>query len=281
MPSLPTTGTSVESSRSACNRATTVREMPAGVAALAPPVTAPLITVTSGERANSASMNALAEADSTAMNEIRASPIISVDAVAAVRSGLRMTISRASAPGRRRPCATGSPAAPASGRATSGPASLTPISVNAAPASNRKSTLVATVSRTTPMPAATSAAPTDARAADPRRPRATGTSRSAASGAARLARRVGASADSSMTTTPASREQTTVRGDTTSTWPRTSPEIALELTNARSAAATPTPMPSPASDAAAPTIVASSHTRRRSWLGSAPRQRNSASSRVR
>ena len=52
-------------------------------------VVPPLITLKAGVRATSASRNALVEAASTVTKPTRASPIISADAVAAVRSGMR------------------------------------------------------------------------------------------------------------------------------------------------------------------------------------------------
>ena len=67
-----------------------------------------------------------AEAANTVISETRATPIISADAVADVRRGLRIAFSRASVPAMPRTRGSGAPTTRVNRRAMTGPSNVTP-----------------------------------------------------------------------------------------------------------------------------------------------------------
>ncbi len=80
---------------------------------------------------------AFTDAPSTVNAATTATPIISADAVAAVRRGLRIALRRARRPARPRSTAIGAPITAAAGRATTGPSSTKPIRVTSVPRPTR------------------------------------------------------------------------------------------------------------------------------------------------
>ena len=86
-----------------------------------------------------------------------ARPIMSAEAVLAVRSGLRVALRWARRPGVRKIGAIGRPRVPATGTATTGLSWATPMNTARAPSASRPT--MATVSSATQRPATTSALP--------------------------------------------------------------------------------------------------------------------------
>ena len=136
-------------------------------------------------------------------------PIISADAVAAVRRGERTALRRARTPGMRRNRAIGAPITELAGRAATGPTATTPAAVSSAPsAAPPRAPLDAPVT-TRKTPPASIAEPATRRHRDDAE-RSTATSRSAASGATREARTAGARDASSVIRIPTSGAMTSV-----------------------------------------------------------------------
>ena len=111
-------------------------------------------------------------------------PIISADAVAAVRRGERMALRRARAPGMRRNREIGAPITELAGRATTGPMATTPAAVSNAPRAAWPSAPLEAPVTTMKTPPASVAEPATRRHRDDAE-RSTATSRNAASGATR------------------------------------------------------------------------------------------------
>ena len=156
------------------------------------------------------------DAANTVTNATRPTPIISADAVAAVRRGLRTAFSRASEPATPRRRVSGRPNAWQIGPATAGPRTARARKPTSAPSPRTRNP-----SPPCRAPRVTSAAAT-ARPTAPAiaRPmvlvvRSTSRSRSAASGEMVAARRPGIAADTVVTTTPTRTATTMVRAATT------------------------------------------------------------------
>ena len=161
------------------------------------------------ELSTDALIDALVDAANTVMNATRPTPIISADAVAALRRGLRAAFSRATVPAIPRRRGSGAPSTLVNGRASTGPSTATPTNTSSAPrptgaiappdrpmAMNAAPTTVTTV----PMTARRTEVPV----------RSTDTSRMAAIGATLAARRAGMYAASTVTTVPTTIEITIV-----------------------------------------------------------------------
>ena len=80
-----------------------------------------------------ASIDDRADVANTEISTTRATPIISADAVAAVRFGLRAALSRASTPVIPRNAATGAPTSRTKRGPTTGPSTTTPANTARAP----------------------------------------------------------------------------------------------------------------------------------------------------
>ena len=145
-----------------------------------------------------------AEAANTVMNPTSATPIISDDAVRAVRFGLRKALRVASSPLSPR-IRSGRPNTDATGRASTGPRTDTPTNVVSAPTPTSASSPPRPASSAA-TPAAVITEPATARRAEPAE-RSTLTSRSAAIGAILAARRAGSHADPTVTTTPTANDR--------------------------------------------------------------------------
>src|SRR5918996_894469 len=212
-----------------------------------------------GGRWGPADVDALAEAPKTATNTTRPRPIISADAVAAVRRGLRIAFSRASLPGT--PSArTGTPIVAATGLAISGVSIAMPMNVNATPAPTSWSALSGVPNSPytrRPTPTASTMAPLTSRNRSDR-PGRSCASRSASIGAIRAARRAGTTAATTVMIVPTTMETITVRS-----W-ITVPDEGRSMPSEDSAPfrpmAIPMPKTIPMAEAATPTMNASATT---------------------
>ena len=225
-------------------------------------------------------VDALAEAPNTATNTTRPSPIISAEAVAAVRRGFRIEFSPPSLPGTP-VLRIGSPMAPAIGRAINGVSIATPTNVSAtprptswsafsgAPNSPYTSGTIPSASTTTP----------EIRRNRSERPGRSWASRSASIGATLAARRAGTSAAITVTSVPTTIETTKVRPRITVPDDGISSPVALRAPLSR--IAIPMPASTPSSEDTTPITVASTMTEVITCRPLAPSARNSASSRVR
>ena len=197
-------------------------------------------------------IDVFAEAANTVMKPTSATPIISDDAVRAVRFGFRIALRVASSPLSPR-IRSGTPNTLATGRASTGPRTATPTNVASAP------TPTSAISPPSPAnsaatPAAVITEPATARRAEPAE-RSTLTSRSAAIGAILAARRAGSHADSTVTTTPTANERIIAFGSiTVGPSGMSNPNADISC---RSPAATATPAARPAADASTPMTAAS------------------------
>ncbi|GIV00261.1 MAG: hypothetical protein KatS3mg014_1876 [Actinomycetota bacterium] len=234
-------------------------------------------SVSSRARVNEASSDA--ERIVTIVTSAR--PIMSAEAVAAVRLGLRIAFSRPSRAGIPSP-ATGRPSRRAAGRATSGERLATPRNTRAAPAPTSSAALDDAPERPYPSgsrPPTVTAVPSATRRRNEPPDGVARPSRSASTGATRPARRAGTTDATRVTAVPARSDTTTVRGRTWSPVPGRSTPKASSRT--RRPAPMPTPAPTPTAEARRPTIPASSSTDAVTWRRVAPSARSSASSRVR
>ena len=197
------------------------------------------------------------EAAKTVMNPTSPTPIISDDAVRAVRFGLRIALRVASSPlsPRNR---SGTPNNRAIGRASTGPSTDTPTNVASAPTPTSAISPDSPTSNA-PTPPAVITVPTTARRFEPPE-RSTLTSRSAAIGAILAARRAGSHADSTVTITPTANEMIIAFGEiTVAPSGMSNPNTDISCRNPE---ATPMPATRPAADARAPIANASMSTER-------------------
>lgn len=212
---------------------------------------------------------------------MRVSPIISAEAVAAVRRGLRTEFWRASLPETPKALRSGDAAA-ISGRDSSGVRMKTPMMSRTAPrpmgaCPSEPSIVVA--ARTTAMPAALNSAPSVLRSTRDLVVAFACTLLIAATGGIFAARRPGSQAASMVMTMPTTRALTIVPGEMTSGPSGTvAPRVFMRE---RRPAPTPMPATSPVTPAIAPTTKASMSTERVTWRREAPTARSSASSLVR
>ena len=212
----------------------------------------------------------------------RVSPIISADAVAVVRRGLRSEFWPASCPIGPNSFASAAPVARRNGRPITGLAAVTPSSTASTPAPTHHP-LCGTALTNRPitasgMPSAISAIPSSRRRRTDDSGRAT-SSRSAWTGAIRPVRRAGSQAATIVTMIPVAYAATGVRGARMSGWSaRSRPNVA---TRERIPIASTYPRPSPSVEPTTPTTNASSWTERITCRLDAPSARSSASSRLR
>ncbi len=205
-------------------------------------------------------------------------PIISADAVAAVRRGERMALRRARAPGMRRNREIGAPITELAGRAATGPTATTPAAVSNAPRAAPPSAPLDAPVTTRKTPPASIAEPATRRHRDDAE-RSTATSRSAASGATREARTAGASDASSVIRIPTSGAMTSVvvrivRPPAGSAKPNASNSAFKPWASAK-------PRPSPTAEATTPTTIDSPASDQNTWRRSAPIALSSADDRWR
>ena len=225
------------------------------------------------------STDALIEAPKVVKSATTAVPIISAEALPAVRRGSRMAFRRASRPVWPRRRLGTYPNTPAAGRATTGPRTTAPTSVSSAPSPARPSGWSAIVAvATVAIPRAVSTMPPINRLFEAE-VESTADSRKAASGAIREARRAGRKLASRVEPTPTTMAMTTVLvAITTPSKPRSKPALSMM---ALSPTARPYPTARPASDAMVPITIASPTTEVSTWRRDAPSARSSADSRLR
>ena len=227
----------------------------------------------------------MSPAASTATSVTSARPIISAEAVDAVRVGLRIAFPRASLPAAPPIFVAGQPSTSASG-GTSVFASIptpmkmpnapTPIAIRRVPVESPPTNSPMSISAIAP----TSVTPP---ASGPKRAKREGgssaPSRTAAIGGTRVARIAGRSAAIMVIKIPTTSETTMVRvANTVAACGRSIPK---ETKSEFSPFARPSPRNSPATDASAPITNASTSTERRTCRCVAPSVRRVASSRVR
>ena len=227
---------------------------------------------------------AMMPADSTVTKVTSASPIISADAVEAVRCGLRMVLSRASSPIVPAIRVAGQPSQVASRGTMRADSSATPTKINTAPRPMRMST--GPVPLATNRPSSSPTRPSSAVAADvtvrylARRPSGrVAPSRTAAIGSTRVARIAGRRLARTVTTTPTRMATMIVRPLTTVPVLGSVTPAALNRANSPWARARPTS--SPTTEATAPITNDSTRIERRTCLREAPSVRSVANSRVR
>ncbi len=222
---------------------------------------------------------------STETSVTSARPIISADAVEAVRAGLRIAFPRASLPAVPPILVAGQPRVEASGGTSTFASIATPTNTAAAPtpiASSR--CVVESPPRNSPTSISATATAIVAKAgAGPKRAKREGgssaPSRTAAIGGTCVARRAGRSAASTVIATPTASDTMIVRvAKTVAAWGRSMPK---ETNTEFRPFASPRPRNRPATDASRPITNASSSTERRTWRRVAPSVRRVASSRVR
>ena len=225
------------------------------------------------------STDALIDAPNVVNRATTAVPIISAEALPAVRRGSRIALRRARRPVWPRRMLGTQPSTPAAGRATTGPRTTAPTSVSSAPSPARTSASSAIVAvATVAMPRPVSTMPPISRLFEAE-VESTADSRSAASGAMREARRAGRKLASSVEPTPTTMAMTTVLvAITTPSKPRSKPALSMI---ALSPTASPYPTARPASDAMVPITIASPTTEVSTWRREAPSARSSADSRLR
>ena len=229
----------------------------------------------------------LADAPMIATRVTSASPIISAEAVVAVRRGFRIAFSRASTPDVPRSRAGTQPRNRDTGRATSGLSIATPMNTRNAATPTTPAAPPGTSSELTlpNRPSASQDDPDDGQqrrrpgSADAPLVAMTAVSRIAAIGRHRAARRAGDNAETNVTTVPATSATITVRARMTGACVGSSNPKAAS--SAWSPIATSTPSASPSTDDSRPTTNASAATDRVTCLPDAPSARSSASSRDR
>ncbi len=224
-------------------------------------------------------------AASTETSVTSARPIISAEAVEAVRAGLRMAFARARRPAAPPSLVAGHPRTEASGGTSVLASMATPTNRAAAPTPIASSRCVLDSEPTNrPISISASAAPiVNIATCGPKRAKRPGgssaPSRTAAIGGTRVARRAGRSAASIVITTPTSSETTIVRvANTVAACGRSIPK---ETNSALRPFASPSPRKSPTTEASRPSRNASSSTERSTCRRVAPSVRSVASSRVR
>ena len=214
-----------------------------------------------------------------------ASPIISADAVEAVRAGFRVALSRARIPGAPPIDRAGAPSTAASGRTTLGAFIETPKKSSSTPSPSSSSrgpvaiplpsapseTIAIAIASTTSEVTVPYLAQRDGGNTEP--------SRTAAIGGTRVARRAGRMLANSVTSVPTSSETTTVRvAKTVEPCGRSIPI----LTNSQfSNFASPRPRKSPITEPTRPITNASITTDHSTWRREAPSVRSVANSRIR
>ena len=205
------------------------------------------------------------------MKETRPTPIISAEALAAVRFGFRMAFCRASCPVTPRSQGSGAPTARLSGSEIVRPSTDTPKNTRSAPAPTIAIWLAIWVKspvNRAAIPSARIAAPTMIRSFEPYPVLPAATSCMAATGGTFAALRAGETAATTVTASPARPATTTVRA--LNTMPPPGTPTPSPLSSALRAAATPIPAPRPTSDAATPTTTASTRTEPSTWRLLAP-----------
>ena len=226
-------------------------------------------------------IDALAEAAKIVMKPTSATPIMSADAVAAVRRGLRIAFSRASVPVMPRTLGSGAPMNRLIGRASTGPRTKMPMKIAIAPSPRMPSALSgrpnSAHSIKAPPPRVT-ARPIAVRGPKPLR-RSIATSRIAAIGGTRDAFRAGTSAETTVTVVPTRKEATTAEIGITMWLAGMSKPIASS--SALRPPASRMPRPKPIADATTPTTTASPRIESVTCRVAAPIARSSAISRVR
>ena len=242
-----------------------------------------LLTMKSPTKLSAIDLSTLDFAESPTMDivQARVRPIISADAVAVVRRGLRREFWPARLPTEPKNRAKVTCATTRKGRLITGLAAETPSRMPSTPApTSHPAWLTSTNSPT----------PRDATPASPRTTPATNrrctevsfiatSSRIACTGAIRAVRRAGSQAAAMVTATPTTYAATTVRGARIRDCPdRSRPKLA---NNARIPIARSTPRPSPMVEPSTPSTKASISTDRVTWRLVAPSARSSASSRLR
>ena len=226
------------------------------------------------------------EAANTAATVISATPIIRAEAAAAVRRGLRTVFSWASLPVMLDSRANGAASHLVSNGAASGLNVVTPRTVRRAASPTVAITgwpgspmSAKRVPKRSPIPRTRSPAPNMARfVSDPRR-LGVASARIASTGATRLALLAGINAEIKVTPVPTRIATTTVRRESCSEVEGRDKPAASS--SDLSPIASNRPSPTPITDAAVPTINASTRTIRVTWRPVAPNARSSASSRVR
>ncbi len=217
----------------------------------------------------------------TVMPVIRVRPIISAEAVAAVRRGLRTEFWRASLPETPKTRRTGAAAA-ISGRDSSGVRTNTPMISRTAPrpmGAWPSEPDIVVAARTTATPAAENSAPSVLRSTSDLVVACACTLLIAATGGIFAARRPGSQAASMVTRTPTARAARTVPGVMTRGPSGTvAPSVPI---SDRSPAPMPTPAARPVTAATTPTTNASMRTERVTCRREAPTARSRASSLVR
>jgi hypothetical protein len=226
-----------------------------------------------------ASVARYALAPMTVRPAIRVRPVVSADAVAAVRRGLRRAFWPASVPQTPNRRSTG-PAAAMTGRDSSGVRTNTPVSSATAPRASHAlpSTIVVAVTTRTNPPAA-STEPMVSRTTRLRAVAGAYPLLIAATGGIRAAYRAGTQVARTVTPTPMTRAAMTVAAPTTSGPSGSVRSVAYRMP--RTPAPTPTPIARPATEATRPTVAASASTEKVTCRRLAPTARSSANSLVR
>ena len=227
----------------------------------------------------------LRPAASTATSVTSASPIISADAVDAVRPGFRIALPRASVPAAPPSRVAGQPSTRASGGTSVGASIATPMKSAAAPMPIESSRSFVDSPPTNSPTSIRAIEPTMVSSATygPKRAKRDGgrtaPSRTAAIGGTLVARIAGRSAAISVIPMPMASETTIVRVE--KTVPACGRSMPTLTNSAFSPLARPSPRKSPVSDATTPITNASSITDQRTCRRVAPSVRSVASSRVR
>ena len=223
---------------------------------------------------------------STATTVTSASPIISAEAVEAVRLGLRIEFERARSPATPPMTVAGRPRNEARGRARLGATIATPMKSPRTPtprASRRGPVETPWAKNAAKTTTASATAQTTTATAGPNRAKREGgstePSRTAAIGGTRVARIAGRRLASTVTIVPSRIETITVRQAKTSDWDTTAPKSTLK--RAASPFAIASPRKSPTTDASSPVTRPSTVTTHRICRRFAPTVRSVANSRVR
>ena len=223
-------------------------------------------------------------AESIATSVTSASPIISAEAVDAVRCGLRRALSRARLPIGPAILVAGQPSHVARRGTIRADSRATPMKTMIAPAPIKPR--VAPVPLTTNRPRATATNPSVTVAAeltlryrDIRPSGSAAPSRTAAMGSTRVARSAGRRLASTVTITPTRIETITVR--TCTTVPLLGSVRPAALNSAKRPWANPSPASMPTTEATMPTARDSARIERSTWRRDAPSVRRVANSRVR
>jgi hypothetical protein len=226
-------------------------------------------------------VDAFTDSATTAMNTTSPTPIISADAVLAVRRGFRRAFSRARRPVTPQRRGSGAPISRASAGAVAGPSTARPVKASRAPMPMRwrePSPSAARPHHTAAAPAARINRASTSLAFD-RPVVSTATSRMAAIGGTVAARRAGKIADTRVMPVPTSSDDTTAEAGTMIGV--SGPANPISRSNALRPMARRIPNPTPTAEATAPTAAASSITEPSTCRRLAPTARSRASSRVR